>query len=222
MKFSIIDELFEGIDQEEILKEIYEKKQLLKEFKKIDKIKIPKEITATLRDYQKEGLNWLHFLKKMKWGGLLADDMGLGKTIQVITLLQSVQGQSKLANLIILPTSLMFNWEKELEKFAPKLIPFFYYGTNRVKEESIFKENDLIITTYGVMTKDIEFLSSQSFNYIIIDESQAIKNPNSQRYKAAMLLKAKNKIALTGTPIENNTFDLYAQMNFVNPGFLVQ
>lgn len=219
MKFSIIDELFEDIDQEEILEEIYKKKQLLKQFKKIDKVKVPKEIKATLREYQKEGLNWLNFLNKMKWGGILADDMGLGKTIQIIAFLQSIKKKSKLPNLIVVPTSLMFNWENELKKFAPSMLPYFYYGTNRSKEKTIFKENNLIITTYGIMTKDIEFISKQNFHYIVLDESQAIKNPNSQRYKASILLKAKNKLTLTGTPIENNTFDLYAQMNFVNPGF---
>lgn len=220
LKFSVIDELFEGINEKEILKEIAEKKKLLLSFKKIEKVIIPKEINATLRDYQKEGLNWLHFLKKMKWGGILADDMGLGKTLQMICLLQGTVKKSKLANLIVVPTTLLFNWKAELEKFAPELKPYFHYGLSRKNDQSIFKKHQIIITTYGTMARDIEFLAGNKFNYIIIDESQAIKNPNSQRYKAAVLLKANAKIALTGTPIENNTFDLYAQMNFVNPGFL--
>lgn len=219
MKFSVIDTLFEDIDHEEILKEINEKKQLLKQFKEIDKIKVPKEINATLRDYQKEGLNWLHFLHKMKWGGILADDMGLGKTIQIITLLQSIKNKNKHTSLIIVPTSLLFNWENELDKFAPDLNAFFYYGADRDPDENLLQKQDIVITTYGIMAKDIEFLAEQKFYYVILDESQSIKNPNSQRYKASRLLNAKYRLALTGTPIENNTFDLYAQMNFVNPGF---
>ncbi len=219
LKFSIIDKLFEDIDQEEILEEIYAKKQQLKQFDKIHKVRVPKEITAELRNYQKEGLNWLHFLNKMKWGGILADDMGLGKTLQVIALLQAVVKKTKTPNLIVVPTSLLFNWKNELEKFAPKLKFAFYYGADREKTTKIFKQNDLVVTTYGMLTRDIEFLTKQSFNYVILDESQAIKNPNSLRYKAALLLKAKNRLTLTGTPIENSTFDLFAQMNFVNPGF---
>lgn len=220
LKLSIIDELFEDIDETEILEEIAAKKKLLLSFKEIENVNLPKGINASLRAYQKEGLNWLHFLKKMKWGGILADDMGLGKTLQMICLLQGTVKDSKLANLIVVPTTLLFNWKAELEKFAPKLNAHFHYGLNRENDKSIFKKHQIIITTYGTMTRDIEFLTSYKFNYIVIDESQAIKNPNSQRYKASALLKANAKIALTGTPIENNTFDLYAQMNFVNPGFL--
>jgi SNF2 family DNA or RNA helicase len=130
--------------------------------------------------------------------------------------------KTKKPNLIIVPTTLLFNWEIELKKFAPKLTYHFYYGINRDKEIKYFKKYNIILTTYGVLVRDIKFLKELKFNYIILDESQAIKNPSSLRYKAAFLLKAANKLTLTGTPIENSTFDLYAQMNFVNPGFLGQ
>lgn len=219
LKFSIIDELFEDIDNTEIMKELAEKRRKLKEIENISKVRKPREITATLRDYQKEGLNWLNMLHEMGWGGILADDMGLGKTLQVLTLLQKQVKKSKKTNLVVVPTTLLFNWEIEMKKFAPKLTYHFYYGTNRDKEIKHFKRYDIVFTTYGVMVRDIEFLKEFKFNYIILDESQAIKNPLSLRYKAAFLLKGAHKLTLTGTPIENSTFDLYAQMNFVNPGF---
>ncbi len=220
LRFSIIDELFDQIDDAEIIEEITKKKQKLKELKSISKTRVPKEIKAKLRDYQKEGLNWLNFLHEMGWGGILADDMGLGKTLQILTFIQKIVKKSKQTNLIIVPTTLLFNWQNEIEKFAPELTAHYYYGNNRIKDTKVFSKYNLVFTTYGVLARDIELFRKYKFNYIILDESQAIKNPMSQRYKAVALLKAKNKIALTGTPIENNTFDLYAQMNFVNPGML--
>ncbi|MCD4729618.1 MAG: DEAD/DEAH box helicase, partial [Bacteroidales bacterium] len=220
LKFSIIDELFQEIDNVEIMKELAEKRRKLKNIEKIHNVKKPKEITAVLRNYQKEGLNWLNLLNEMGWGGILADDMGLGKTLQILTLIQKQVKKSKKPNLIIVPTTLLFNWEMELKKFAPELTYHFYYGINRDKEIKYFKGYHIVFTTYGVLVRDVEFLRKFRFNYIILDESQAIKNPTSQRYKAAFLLQAENKLTLTGTPIENSTFDLFAQMNFVNPGFL--
>ncbi|RLD61129.1 MAG: hypothetical protein DRI95_14555 [Bacteroidetes bacterium] len=220
LKFSIIDELFKEIDDVEIMKELAEKRRKLKNIEKIHNVRKPKEITAVLRNYQKEGLNWLNLLNEMGWGGILADDMGLGKTLQILTLIQKQVKKSKKSNLIIVPTTLLFNWEMELKKFAPELTYHFYYGINRDKEIKYFKGYHIVFTTYGVLVRDVEFLRKFRFNYIILDESQAIKNPTSQRYKAALLLQAENKLTLTGTPIENSTFDLFAQMNFVNPGFL--
>lgn len=220
LRFSIIDELFNEIDDAGILKELAEKKRRLKEIENIKNVRKPKEISAVLRNYQKEGVNWLNLLNEMNWGGILADDMGLGKTLQILTFIQMQVKKTKKANLIIVPTTLLFNWEMELKKFAPQLTFHFYYGLTREKEINSFKKYHIIFTTYGVMTRDIEFLRKYRFNYIILDESQAIKNPLSLRYKAAFLLQAANKLTLTGTPIENSTFDLFAQMNFVNPGFL--
>jgi superfamily II DNA or RNA helicase len=220
LKFSIIDEIFSNIDNVAILQELAEKKKRLQEIENIKNVRKPKEITAVLRNYQKEGVNWLNLLNEMGWGGILADDMGLGKTLQILTLIQMQVKKSKNPNLIVVPTTLLFNWEMELKKFAPQLTFHFYYGLNRDKEIKSFKKFQLIFTTYGVMTRDIEFLRNFKFNYAILDESQAIKNPLSLRYKAAFLLQAEHKLTLTGTPIENSTFDLFAQMNFVNPGFL--
>jgi len=221
MRFSIVDELFEQQDQLEILDEINAKKQRLKSFKEIKNVAVPKEITAQLRPYQKEGLNWLHFLNEMQWGGILADDMGLGKTLQILTFLQDVVKKDATPNLIVVPTTLLFNWQKEIEKFAPKLKAYYHYGVDRQQNTDKFNHYDLIFTTYGTLLRDIEWLHKFQFNYAILDESQAIKNPSSRRFKAVSLLQTKNRIAMTGTPIENSTFDLYAQMSFVNPGFFI-
>lgn len=220
MKFSIIDELFEEIDDQEIIMELREKKRKLLDFKSIQPKEIPSQIRAELRDYQLEGFNWLNFLDEFKWGGILADDMGLGKTLQILTFLQSQVNQQNGTNLVVVPTSLLFNWENEIEKFAPELKYKIHHGLIREQDSSTFKDYDIIITTYGLIANDIELFSGFRFNYIVLDESQAIKNPTSKRYKAVCLLNGNNKLAMTGTPIENNTFDLYAQINFLNPGFL--
>ena len=219
LRFSVIVELFDNLDDSGIIQEITEKRQRLKNFTDISETKAPIQIKAKLRHYQVEGLNWLNFLDEMQWGGILADDMGLGKTLQVLAFLQLQANKNKGANLVVVPTTLLFNWENELKKFAPKLKALYYYGNDREKDTTDFAKYDLVFTTYGVLVRDIQVLSRFRFNYAVLDESQAIKNPVSHRYKAACLINAFNKITLTGTPIENSTFDLFAQMSFVNRGF---
>ena len=217
-KFLIVDELFDEIDDVEIIKELETKKRKLKAFTRIKSVKVPEKIKADLRPYQKEGLNWLNFLHQFGWGGILADDMGLGKTLQILTFI--AQKKARKPSLIVVPTTLIFNWENEINKFCPSLNVLFHYGANRKKSADEFKGKDLVITSYGMVVNDVNWLEKYVFDYVILDESQAIKNPQSLRFKAVCLLKAKNKLTLTGTPIENNTFDLYAQMHFVNPGLL--
>jgi len=219
LRFNIIEELFDEKDYLEIANEINQKKRAIREFTEIKEINVPKTLKGKFRDYQKAGYHWLHFLDEFKWGGILADDMGLGKTIQVLGFLLNQTQTNKTANLVVMPTTLLFNWQKEIEKFAPTLTFYLHYGISRTKDVKEFDNYNLILTTYGTLSRDAEWLSKFTFNYIILDESQAIKNPDSLRFKAVSLLKAKNKLALTGTPIENNTFDLYAQMEFLNPGF---
>ncbi len=221
--FSLVDELYGLIDDEQVQRELMDKRKRLQNFSKIESVRLPEKVTATLRDYQKEGFNWLNFLKDFHWGGCLADDMGLGKTLQVLTFLQKqIESQTEhQTNLIVAPTTLMFNWEAEIEKFCPQLTYHRHHGPTRSRTKTeIFEDYNLVITSYGILTSDIELFSKFEFEYVVLDESQAIKNPTTKRYKAARLLNAKNRIALTGTPIENNTFDLYAQMNFLNPGML--
>lgn len=222
-QFGIIDELYEEMETKPtFLMELYEKKKRLQNIANIEEIAIPKGIKAKLREYQHHGLNWLAFLHKNQLGGCLADDMGLGKTLQTITFLQYLKLEDKKnpPSLIIAPTSLIFNWKNEIEKFCPTLKMLVFIGSNRLENKENFSKYDLVISTYGSLLNDVEFLKDFKFNYVILDESQAIKNPNSKRYKAVRLLNSFNKLVLTGTPIENNTFDLYAQLNFLNPGLL--
>lgn len=218
--FNLVDTLFENLENEEVLAEIIDRRSKLLNFQQLNLYSLPENVNATLRHYQEDGFQWLCFLDEFKWGGILADDMGLGKTLQVITFLSHIIDKNKQTNLIVVPTSLLFNWENELKKFAAGLSAHFYYGSNRIKSTEEFDQYDIIFTSYGLMLSDIELLKDYAFNYVILDESQAIKNASSKRYKAARLLQANNRIAMTGTPVENNTFDLYAQMSFLNPGFL--
>jgi|TARA_R110000737_G_scaffold342281_1_gene366979 SNF2 family DNA or RNA helicase len=220
INYSLINDLFEDeqIDTD-ILKEIDDLKMKISSFQNVKSVKIPKKLNGVLRDYQHEGLNWLHFLDEFNFGGCLADDMGLGKTIQIISFILSLKEQKdNKTHLVVVPTSLLFNWNREIEKFAPSLKMLNNYGTNRVKSVEVFKGYDVILTTYGTLLSDISKLKKFDFDYVFLDESQAIKNPDSMRYKAARLLNSRNRIVLTGTPIENNTFDLFAQFSFAIPG----
>ncbi len=222
LHFSLIEDLYDQIDDDDIIAELRDKKRKLREFSNIKNIPVPKSIQATLRNYQKSGFNWFHFLDEFRWGGCLADDMGLGKTLQVLTFLQYQKEKlGDAVNLVVVPTSLVFVWQEEAAKFCPELKIYLHHGPNRVRHKiEIFTGYDIILTTYGIVTSDADLFAQFEFNYIVLDESQAIKNPSTKRYKAVRLLRCKNRLALTGTPIENNTFDLYAQMNFLNPGLL--
>lgn len=193
----------------------------LASFETIKDIRLPKGLNATLRDYQKEGLNWLNFLDEFNFGACLADDMGLGKTVQILAFILS-QREKVLqnTNLVVVPASLVFNWLQEIQKFAPDLKVKVIYGAERAKVVHDFNQYELILTSYGTLLADIRFLKDYRFNYIILDESQVIKNPESQRYKAVRLLSSRNKVVLTGTPVENNTYDLYGQLSFACPGLL--
>ena len=187
----------------------------------IPEVAVPETLNAELRAYQREGLNWLNFLDSHNFGGCLADDMGLGKTVQIIAfILSQREKHGHTTNLVVLPTSLLFNWQEELAKFAPSVKVLTHYRTDRQKSTADFQKYEVVLTTYGMLLSDITFLKKFRFNYIFLDESQTIKNPNSERYKAARLLQARNRIALTGTPVENNTFDLYGQLSFACPGLL--
>lgn len=193
----------------------------LRDFTQIDDHPMPADFSGELRPYQKEGFNWLQFLNQYNFGGCLADDMGLGKTVQTLAMLQSENENGRTAaNLLIMPTSLIYNWQSEAEKFTPELKIFVYTGTNRIKDSKQFEDYDLILTSYGITRLDIDILSEFLFNYIILDESQAIKNPDSHIAKAVKKLKSRRKLVLTGTPVENSTMDLWSQMSFVNPGLL--
>lgn len=220
-QISLIDELYSEIDNAEIFEETLEKRRKLKAFKEIKHVDLPVELKADLREYQKSGYNWLNFLDEFGWGGCLADDMGLGKTVQMLAFLLNVSNENPGAtHLIVVPRSLVFNWENEVRKFTPKLSVLRHTGSDRIKDLTSFLQYDLILTTYGLVRSDIELFREFNFHYVVLDESQAIKNPLTKTAKAVKLLRTQNRLIMTGTPIENNTFDLYSQMDFVNPGML--
>ncbi len=182
--------------------------------------KSPVGFKGKLRNYQKEGLTWLTFLKDFESGGVLADDMGLGKTIQVLAFLMSRKKESKLPSLVVAPKSLVFNWIDEAKKFAPTLKVVRYTGEGRKKLAQEIGDADLLVTTYGTLRSDIQKLREQEFDVAIIDEAQFIKNPKSQAAVACKQLRAKHRLALTGTPIENSIQDLLSILEFTNPGLL--
>jgi SNF2 family DNA or RNA helicase len=193
----------------------------LKNFKELEEAVMPAKFRGKLRPYQKAGFNWLQFLNQYNFGGCLADDMGLGKTVQTLALLQSIKEKNiKHATLLVMPTSLIYNWELEAKRFTPNLKILVYTGTNRNKNVERFQKYDLVLTSYGIVRLDIDILTSFYFNYVILDESQAIKNPSSNISKAVRKLKSKYRLILTGTPLENSTMDLWSQMTFLNPGLL--
>ena len=200
---------------------IDEKLAKLKDFEEIEDHPLPDGFIGSLRPYQKAGYNWLRFLRKYNFGGCLADDMGLGKTIQTLAMLQfEKENNAQTASLLVLPTSLIYNWEMEAKKFTPHLKIFNYTGTHREKNVEQFNGYDLVLTSYGTARIDVEHLRNYFFNYVILDESQAIKNPDSIIAKAVKELKCQHKLILSGTPVENSTLDLWSQMNFANPGLL--
>lgn len=221
--FSVIDEMMDLISDQDIIKELDEKKKLLlnENPESHSDIAIPEEINAVLRPYQVAGFQWLAYLEKVKWGGLLADDMGLGKTVQTLTFLQYYKTKNQgIHALVICPTSLLYNWENEIRKFAPQLSYLIHHGSSRTLKHTELSGYDIIISTYGTLRSDAELFAKNEVDYIVLDESQTIKNPNSKVAKAAQFIPARNRIALSGTPMQNNTFDLYSQMNFLNPGML--
>lgn len=171
--------------------------------------------SGKLRPYQKAGLQWLDYLYENKLGGCLADDMGLGKTVQAIALLSRIYPKTKKPTLIVMPRSLLFNWARELETFVPKLT--FCIHHSNVRDWEAACSNQVILTTYGTLRSDIETISSTEFHAVILDESQAIKNLNTQTAQAALVLKANFRLALSGTPVENNLNELYTLFRFLNP-----
>ncbi len=209
-----------------------------------EKVQIPVSLEKILRPYQKEGFYWLTHLYQNHFGGCLADDMGLGKTLQTITLLQylyagsmskkATNNKAQLslfeefesdlpASLIVVPTSLLHNWHNELSRFAPDLKIYIYAGAGRLRTKDIgkiFDHYQVIITSYGVVRNDIDFLKTYEFHHLILDESQYIKNADSQTYKAVKGLFSSYRLTLTGTPIENSLSDLWSQLNFLNEGLL--
>jgi superfamily II DNA or RNA helicase len=201
----------------------------LRDFQQVTTVQVPKGLNATLRTYQHQGLNWLQFLREYQLNGILADDMGLGKTIQTLAhlLIEKQQGRLNKPVLIVAPTSVIFNWANEIEKFTPELSYQVLHGSKRQQHfgclegaEGIENPVDIIITSYALITKDLALYNAQSFYYLILDEAHYIKNTKTKLYQAFLTLKAQHKLCLTGTPMENHLGEFWAQFNFLLPGFL--
>jgi len=217
-----------AVDRTSSLAEMLEK---LGDKSQLQPVENPQHLQGNLREYQKRGVSWLHYLEQLGLNGCLADDMGLGKTIQVIARLlherelMQQNGETNLPpTLLIAPTSVVGNWHHEIQKFAPQLKAIVHHGTERAKESKAFKqacrENDLLITSFALARLDAKLLDEIKWHRIVLDEAQNIKNPKAALTKAILKLEAPHRLALTGTPIENRLLDLWSIFNFLNPGYL--
>ncbi len=192
----------------------------VRKFEGVTTAKAPAGFKGKLRNYQKEGLSWLQFSEEFNMGGVLADDMGLGKTIQILAFLKGRKKIRGLPSIVIAPKSLVFNWIDEAKRFVPELNVVSYSGVGRLKSLKTIAKADLVVTTYGAVRTDIAKLQEMEFDVAIIDEAQAIKNPQAQAAMAVKLLRAGLKLALTGTPIENSLTDLFSILEFTSPGLI--
>jgi superfamily II DNA or RNA helicase len=234
---SLLDALLAAQESERVtVDEVFARlRYRLRSFDGIKPCNEPGVFAGELRHYQREGLGWLHFLDEFGFGGCLADDMGLGKTIQVLALLVDRHRQRPSANgsttpaeakrpaipsLAVVPRSLIFNWVEEAKRFAPTLRVLNYTGLDRRSALEQFNDHDLVVTTYGTLRRDAARLNDFEFDYAILDEAQAIKNPSSQSAKACRLLHARRRLVMTGTPVENHLGDLWSLFEFLNPGML--
>jgi hypothetical protein len=200
----------------------------LRSFEGVSPAKEPPGFHGSLRPYQREGLGWIHFLQQFSFGGCLADDMGLGKTIQILAMLEerrALRASGGTADgfapsLVVMPRSLVFNWRKEAERFTPALRILEHTGGERIRGHEHFDDYDVIFTTYGTLRRDALFFKEKVFDYVILDEAQAIKNASTESAKAARLLRGRHRLALSGTPIENHLGELWSLFEFLNPGML--
>ncbi|WP_053228433.1 DEAD/DEAH box helicase [Spirochaeta cellobiosiphila] len=223
VNFNLIDTIYDDISnkEEQLLQERREIYHKIQTFESIPQQEPPKGLKASLRSYQQYGYNWLLFLHDYELGGCLADDMGLGKTIQSLSLLQGLRERGQLkTSLLIAPVVTMANWESEAAKFTPDLRIYVHAGQNRVKEDLAWEAYDLVIVSYHTVRNDLDLFLTHEFYYIMLDEAHYIKNASSQIFKAIRSLKSRYRLSITGTPIENNTLELWSQMSFLNPGLL--
>jgi len=218
----LIDALLDTSELQNVDAQFEAVRQRAKQFDGIKPLEESQRFVGTLRSYQRDGLGWLNFLRDIGMGGILADDMGLGKTIQVLSMLdlRRAGGEVSRPSLIVVPRSVMYNWMDEARRFTPDLRMAAYSGTQRHILRDHFQDYDVVVTTYGLMRRDIADLHGLRFDYAVLDEAQSVKNPQSQLAKAARLLQADHRLALTGTPVENHLGDLWSIFEYLNPGLL--
>ncbi|MFN9823364.1 MAG: SNF2-related protein [Planctomyces sp.] len=219
---ALLDALLASQESVEIDAGFERMRERFRNFSGLEQVEVPATFVGQLRGYQREGLSWLKFLGDFNFGGCLADDMGLGKTVQFLAMLlrRLEDVKSPPPSLVVVPRSLMFNWSSECGRFAPGLRVMEYTGLERANSRADFSRHHLILTTYGTVRRDIAVLKDIDFDYVVLDEAQTIKNPSSQIARASRLLKANFRLALSGTPIENNAGDLWSIFEFLNPGML--
>ncbi|MFK5923637.1 MAG: DEAD/DEAH box helicase [Verrucomicrobiota bacterium] len=212
----------EGLEVE-VPKEVEELALRLADFEKIESVEVPDGMLADLRDYQLQGFYWMQFLCRFGLNGILADDMGLGKTLQTLThiLAEKVSGKNEgRPCLVIAPTSVVENWQREAAKFAPGLRVLVLQGSDRKRRFDQIPTVDIVMTSFALIARDLEIYEAQHFYLLVLDEAQHIKNPAAQVTRAVSSLVANHRLCLSGTPIENNLGELWSLMNFLMPGFL--
>jgi SNF2 family DNA or RNA helicase len=216
-----IEEIKQNNIQAELNGSLLKLYEELKSFRSLEEVSLPSCLRHTLRDYQKKGIEWLAFLRKFNFGGILADEMGLGKTLQALTLIQKeIENGVKEPSLVICPTTLVWNWEAEIRKFVPDLKPLILQGEDRRKDMVRIKKADVVITSYAILRRDAQLYKDFNFHYVILDEAQNIKNQRTLNARVSKQLKAKFRLALTGTPLENSIMDLWSIFDFLMPSFL--
>jgi len=218
----LVDEITESVDEANVDDGYLETRRKFQSFEEIEAVDPPENFQGTLRPYQRAGVSWMMFLREFDIGGLLADDMGLGKTIQVLALFQTIRETegSFPFSLVIAPRSVLTNWRREAECFVPELDVYTHHGLDRVTDRTDWPDADLTITTYGTMRQDVGWMSDVAFDYIVLDESQAVRNPDTKTAKAVKTLQGQHRLCLSGTPVQNTTLDLWSQFEFLNPGYL--
>ncbi|MGB2715136.1 MAG: DEAD/DEAH box helicase [Vicinamibacterales bacterium] len=218
---ALLDALLENQSAVSIDETFARARQELKQFSGIRALDPPSSFHGTLRDYQREALGWFEFLRRFGFGGCLADDMGLGKTVMVLALLEARRQSTEdrpHSSVAVVPRSLVFNWKDEAARFTPELRVLDYTGSSRDAEA--IDDHDLVLTTYGTLRRDAPQLIEHQFDYVILDEAQAVKNAATASAKAVRLLRGKHRLALSGTPIENHVGELWSLFDFLNPGLL--
>ena len=218
----LLDEVMADSDRGAADEQFRDRLEQLRDFRGIEERSAPRGLAGELRPYQLAGFRWLHFLHDYGFGGVLADDMGIGKTVQMLAFLLSHResGHARAADLVVAPRSLLFNWEREARRFAPSLRVLVHSDQDRHRTAREFDDYDLVLTTYGIVLRDIGVLKKYRFHCAVLDESQVVKNPASLTSRAVRSLVAEHRFALTGTPVENSTMDLWAQFAFASPGLL--
>jgi len=219
-QLALLDALLDGLPTVEVDEPFAKARAQLAGFDRITPADPPPSFVGTLRGYQREGLGWLHFLRTFGFGGCLADDMGLGKTVQVLALLDARRLEGCGPSLVVVPRSLVFNWRAEVARFAPSLRTLDWSSAERHDATLDPASVDVVFATYGTLRRDAEHLARITFDYVVLDEAQAIKNRGTATAKACRLLTARHRLALSGTPVENRLEELWSLLDFLNPGML--